>query len=552
MPTVLNSDLGSVMEAPSCGLQPKKTHVVCTLGPSSREVHDLEALLHAGMSVARFNFSHGTHEYHGETLENLRKACDSTGKMCAVLLDTKGPEIRTGTLAGGEPIHLVRGNEITLTTDYAVEGNSDLVAVSYKHLARDMRQGSNILMADGSVMLEVISTDTAAGTVRCRCLNNAALGERKNCNLPGVEVDLPTLTDKDVRDIVDFGVAQDVDFVAASFVRKASDIHLIRETLRQAGGRGIRIVAKVENHEGLCNYDGILAAADGIMVARGDLGMEIPLERIFWVQKAMIRKANLAGKPVITATQMLDSMVAAPRPTRAEATDVANAVLDGTDCVMLSGETAAGAYPRESVEIMSSICEEAELCVDNWALSQTLVNESMTAIDAPLSTIESLASSTVTTSAKVRAACIVVLAANGDAARMIAKYRPAVPVVVGVVPRASRGDIGFKEKELRGHQVARQLMLIRGLIPTVVEAKTAGADPPQAAKQCVMAAVEHAKSLGLCAVGDRVVAMYNVERQCAVVRVIEVGADEASPAAPEEVPATAVVTGPTAAAAAAM
>jgi pyruvate kinase len=304
------------------------------------------------------------------------------------------------------------------------------------------------------------------------------------------------------------------------------------------------------------------------------LGMEIPLERIFWVQKMMIRKANLSGKPVITATQMLDSMIAAPRPTRAEATDVANAVLDGTDCVMLSGETAAGAYPRESVEIMAGICEEAEQCVDNWALSQALLNSTMAGSSAPLSTIEALASSTVLTSAKVQAACIVVLAANGDAARMIAKYRPAVPVVVGVVPRSARQRIGFAEKELRGHQVARQLMLTRGLIPVVVDPmedaeseEGSESSAPMAAKKCIMSvglalfttlfcsqntvqlmtasivcpcnqsdtrecqpymsAVQHAMKMGLCRPGDKVVAMYNVEKRCAVVRVIEIMEDDA-------------------------
>ena len=385
-PTVLTSDLASVMEPPMCRLAPKKTHIICTLGPSSRSVEDLENLLQAGMSVARFNFSHGTHEYHLETLENLRSASANTGRVCAVLLDTKGPEIRSGALVDGEPVRLSRGSRIELTTDYAHVGTNAKIAISYEHLARDVKQGDTILMSDGNVMLEVLETDPTNGTVACECLNDATLGERKNCNLPGVKVDLPTMTEKDLHDIVDFGVANDVDFIAASFVRKARDVALIRETLRDAGGDAIKIISKVENYEGLCNYDAILDASDGIMVARGDLGMEIPLERIFWVQKMMIRKANLLGKPVITATQMLDSMIAAPRPTRAEATDVANAVLDGTDCVMLSGETAAGAYPREAVEIMAGICEEAEQCVDNYALSKSLLNVTLDGVGgAPLS-----------------------------------------------------------------------------------------------------------------------------------------------------------------------
>jgi pyruvate kinase len=533
MPTVLTADLSSVMDPPMCQLAPKKTHIICTLGPSSRSVEDLEGLLQAGMSVARFNFSHGTHEYHAECLENLRAACANVDKTCGVLLDTKGPEIRTGMLRDGEPVELKRGNMVTLTTDYSVLGTAEMIAVSYEHMARDVMPGDNILMSDGNVMLEVLETDPGSGTVTCECLNTATLGERKNCNLPGVKVDLPTLTEKDLHDIVGFGIVNDVDFIAASFVRKASDVRAIRKVLDDAGGSSIKIISKVENHEGLCNYDEILAESDAIMVARGDLGMEIPLERIFWVQKMMIRKANLLGKPVITATQMLDSMIAAPRPTRAEATDVANAVLDGTDCVMLSGETAAGAYPRESVEIMASICEEAEQCVDNYALSKALLNATMeNNSGVPLTTLEALASSTVMTAAKTKAACIVVLAASGEAARVIAKYRPAVPIVVGVVPRTSRKAIGFANREQRGHQVARQLMLTRGLVPKVIRPPANNDDShedeaaaPVAAKKCVMAAVRYARRQLLCRPGDKVVAMYNVEKMCAVVRVIEVTED---------------------------
>ena len=533
MPTVLTADLSSVMDPPMCQLAPKKTHIICTLGPSSRSVEDLEGLLQAGMSVARVNFSHGTHEYHAECLENLRAACANVDKTCGVLLDTKGPEIRTGMLRDGEPVELKRGNMVTLTTDYSVLGTAEMIAVSYEHMARDVMPGDNILMSDGNVMLEVLETDPGSGTVTCECLNSATLGERKNCNLPGVKVDLPTLTEKDLHDIVGFGIVNDVDFIAASFVRKASDVRAIRKVLDDAGGSSIKIISKVENHEGLCNYDEILAESDAIMVARGDLGMEIPLERIFWVQKMMIRKANLLGKPVITATQMLDSMIAAPRPTRAEATDVANAVLDGTDCVMLSGETAAGAYPRESVEIMASICEEAEQCVDNYALSKALLNATMeNNSGVPLTTLEALASSTVMTAAKTKATCIVVLAASGEAARVIAKYRPAVPIVVGVVPRTSRKAIGFANREQRGHQVARQLMLTRGLVPKVIRPPANNDDShedeaaaPVAAKKCVMAAVRYARRQLLCRPGDKVVAMYNVEKMCAVVRVIEVTED---------------------------
>mmetsp|Transcript_10292 Transcript_10292/g.42558 ORF Transcript_10292/g.42558 Transcript_10292/m.42558 type:complete len:613 (-) Transcript_10292:649-2487(-) len=516
-----------------------QTNIVCTLGPVSRDVPKLERLLRAGMRVARFNFSHGSHEYHQETLDNLRIASKNTGIMCGVLLDTKGPEIRTGMLDHGEPVQLEMGSEVTLTTDYEVKGNKNLIAVSYASLAKDVAPGSKILCADGSITFTVLSCDVDKGTVQVRCENSAKLGERKNMNLPGVNVDLPTITEKDRDDIINWGVKNKVDFIAASFVRKGSDVEYIREVLGDAA-KDIYIISKVENMEGLDNYDDIVRESDGVMVARGDLGMEIHLEQIFLAQKRMIKRCNEAGKPVITATQMLESMTGAPRPTRAEATDVANAVLDGTDCVMLSGETAAGAYPREAVEIMAGICEEAEQCVDNWALSQALLNSTMSEYGiqgAPLSTIEALASSTVMTAAKVKAACIVVLAANGDAARMIAKYRPAVPIVVGVVPRRARQAIGFNERELRGQQVARQLMVTRGLIPLVVSGEpiikeldalnsmddeAMESRAPTAAKRCVMAAVRHARQQMLCRPGDKVVAMYNVEKRCAVVRVIEI------------------------------
>ena len=546
--------------------------IVCTLGPKSAELSIMEDLLRAGMSVARFNFSHGSHEYHQGTLNTLRQAMLNTRLMCAVLLDTKGPEIRTGMLKGGKPVLMEAGREVTIHTDYTLHGDEHNIAMSYKKLPNDVAPGAEvsqssrlkypvlltkisrsvptltdpplprntrqILIGDGSIVMVVLSCHPENGTVRCRCANTAMLGERKNVNLPGVVVDLPTITEKDRDDILGWGVPNGIDFIAASFVRKGSDVSYIREVLGEEG-KSIKIISKVENQEGLVNFDDILEESDGVMVARGDLGMEIPTEKIFLAQKLMIEKCNAAGKPVVTATQMLESMVKNPRPTRAEATDVANAVLDGTDCVMLSGETAAGAYPREAVEIMAGICEEAEQCVDNWALSQALLNSTMSEYGiqgAPLSTIEALASSTVMTAAKVKAACIVVLAANGDAARMIAKYRPAVPIVVGVVPRRARQAIGFNERELRGQQVARQLMVTRGLIPVVVSGEpikeldalnsmddeAMESRAPTAAKRCVMAAVRHARQQMLCRPGDKVVAMYNVEKRCAVVRVIEI------------------------------
>lgn len=278
------------------------------------------------------------------------------------MLDTKGPEIRTGMLKDHKPIELVKDQDLIISTDYTLEGDNTKIACSYNSLCTSVKVGQDVLVADGSLTCQV--KEIMADSIKVTCLNGCKLGERKNMNLPGVIVDLPTLTEKDEKDLVDFGVKHNVDFVAASFVRKASDLDYIRKVLGE-GGKHIKIISKIENQEGLQNYDSILEASDGIMVARGDLGMEIPPQKVFLAQKWMIEKANLAAKPVVTATQMLESMIKAPRPTRAEAGDVANAVLDGTDCVMLSGESANGDYPINAVTIMAKISVEAELNYQN-------------------------------------------------------------------------------------------------------------------------------------------------------------------------------------------
>jgi len=502
----------------------KQTHIVATLGPSSREVPELRDLLRAGLSVARFNFSHGSHEYHQETLDNLREACRLEDMMCAVLLDTKGPEVRTGKLRGGGPVTYEYGSTVTVTSDYSVEGDERTIALSYRSVARDLRPGNKILMADGTLILEVLSCDEAAGTVEARCLNTATIGERKNCNLPGVVVDLPVLTEKDKEDLA-WGVKNGIDFVAASFVRKGGDLGEIREALGPEG-RFIRVISKVENMEALENIDDIVRESDAVMVARGDLGMEVPLEKMFHVQKVIIQKCNQAGKPVVTATQMLESMCNNPRPTRAEATDVANAVLDGTDCVMLSGETAAGKFPVPAVEIMGSICQEAEKCIDNYEIGLRLsAGPRPLPAKSPssgLDVLESLASSAVRTSEKIGSPVIVVLAATGITARLIAKYRPSVPVIVGVVPRGeARETIGFQEQQMSGHQVARQCLLTRGLIPVIVSPKDPTHEASVAAKAAVSEAILRAKQLGFCHEGDNIVTLYNVEKQCAVIRVMQ-------------------------------
>lgn len=408
----------------------RHTKVVCTLGPACWKVEQLETLIDAGMNIARFNFSHGDHEGHLACLERLRAAAKNKSQNVAVMLDTKGPEIRSGFFADGEDkICLTKGETIILTTDYDFKGNAQKLACSYKSLATSVDPGQSILVADGSLVLTVLTCDEAVGEVVCRIENNATIGERKNMNLPGVVVDLPTLTEKDKDDIVNFGIKHRVDFIAASFVRKESDVRQIRKLLADNGGQEIKIICKIENLEGLQNYDSILKATDAIMVARGDLGMEIPPEKVFLAQKLMIREANIAGKPVITATQMLESMVNNPRPTRAECSDVANACYDGTDCVMLSGETANGAYFEEAVKVMVRTCCEAESSM-NWNLLYQSIRNSVKARYHHFSMGESIASSAVKTAIDIGAKVIVVLSESGATARYIAKFRPGMPVAV--------------------------------------------------------------------------------------------------------------------------
>ncbi|WP_421324261.1 pyruvate kinase PykF, partial [Aeromonas sp. 604176] len=335
----------------------KKTKIVCTIGPKTESKEMLAKMLDAGMNVMRLNFSHGDYAEHGSRISNLRAVMAETGKHAAILLDTKGPEIRTMKLEGGNDVALVAGQTFTFTTDQTVVGNKDKVAVTYAGFANDLRVGNRILVDDGLIGLDVI--EITEREVICKVLNNGDLGENKGVNLPGVSIKLPALAEKDKRDLI-FGCEQGVDFVAASFIRKKEDVLEIREHLKAHGGENIQIISKIENQEGLDNFDEILAVSDGIMVARGDMGVEIPVEEVIFAQKMIIAKCNKARKVVITATQMLDSMIKNPRPTRAEAGDVANAILDGTDAVMLSGESAKGKYPLEAVTIMATICERTD------------------------------------------------------------------------------------------------------------------------------------------------------------------------------------------------
>ncbi|WP_346904923.1 pyruvate kinase, partial [Faecalicatena contorta] len=338
----------------------KKTKVVCTMGPNTNDRELMRTLIKNGMDVARFNFSHGDHAEHKSRMDMLKQLREEERANTAILLDTKGPEIRTGVLKDGKKVQLETGSTFTLTID-EIEGSNKKVSITYRGLVEDVDKGKIILIDDGLIGLEVVSKTER--DIICTVINGGELGERKGVNVPNVPVRLPAITDKDKEDIK-FGVEQDVDFIAASFVRNAECVLEIRAFLKELDAPFIPIIAKIENAEGIQNIDEIIRAADGIMVARGDLGVEIPAEEVPYLQKMMIQKCNNNFKTVITATQMLDSMIRNPRPTRAEVTDVANAVYDGTDAVMLSGETAQGKYPVEALQMMVHIIENTEQHLD--------------------------------------------------------------------------------------------------------------------------------------------------------------------------------------------
>ena len=416
----------------------RKTKIICTLGPAVDNEDMIRALIRTGMNAARFNFSHGSHEEHLNRLNLLKSVRDSMGRPVASILDTKGPEIRIRSFET-KSISLEAGDLFTLTTR-EVQGNVNLVSVTYPELHKEVSAGQEILIDDGLVALKVEKID--GQDIRCTVENGGTLSANKSINIPGVHIHLPALTEKDVSDI-QFGVENDFDFIAASFVRRAADVQAVREVLDRFGGQEIRIIAKIENQEGVDNIDEILEAADGIMVARGDLGVEIPAAKVPILQKQIIRKGLQAGKPVITATQMLDSMMRNPRPTRAEVSDVANAVFDGTSCVMLSGETAGGKYPLEALTAMVSIVEEAEQSIHYWRQF-----EKRRVI--PASNINDAITHTCCLTAKDLEAKAILAATNsGRTARMICRFRPACPVAA----------LTMHEK------VRRQLAICWGVIP---------------------------------------------------------------------------------------
>lgn len=396
----------------------RRTKIVCTMGPNTNSRENMKALVELGMDVARFNFSHGDHEEQKSRMDLLKNVREDLDKTVAILLDTKGPEIRTGVLEGGKKVTLKEGEPFILYTD-EVEGNERGCSITYPDLPKDVKKGNMILIDDGLIELDV--EDVQEDRIICRVANGGELGERKGVNVPNVKVNLPGITEQDRKDIL-FGIEQGVDFIAASFVRNAAAIQEIRELLKENNGENISVIAKIENKEGVDNIDEIIEASDGIMVARGDLGVEIPPQEVPHIQKEIIHKCNENYIPVITATQMLDSMMRNPRPTRAEVADVANAIYDGTDAVMLSGETAAGKYPTEALSMMSEIAENTERYVDY----DKYINHRSMYRKKRISSAIGIAS--VRTARNIGASCIVTPTVSGNTARLISSFRPVIPI----------------------------------------------------------------------------------------------------------------------------
>ena len=396
----------------------RSTKIICTMGPNTDKKTVMKSLVKNGMNVARFNFSHGDHEEQRERMNLLKNVREELDRPVAILLDTKGPEIRTGLLEGGKKVTLKEGSEFILYTE-EMTGNETGCCVTYPGLAKDVKAGDRILIDDGLIELKV--KQIKSGNIVCHVENGGELGERKGVNVPNVKVKLPAVTEKDIDDIL-FGIQQDIDFIAASFIRSAKGVKEIRKILKENHAEHISIIAKIENAEGVENIDEIIEASDGIMVARGDLGVEIPAQEVPHIQKMIIKKCNERYVPVITATQMLDSMIRNPRPTRAEVADVANAIYDGTDAVMLSGETAAGKYPIEALKMMNEIAENTEQYVDyeKYIHHRTMYEQSK------ISSAIGIAS--VRTARNIGAACIVTPTMSGKTARLISNFRPSMPI----------------------------------------------------------------------------------------------------------------------------
>lgn len=451
----------------------RNTKIVCTIGPASESVETLERMIEAGMNVARLNFSHGDYEEHGARIKNIRQAAANKNKDVAILLDTKGPEIRTANFAEGEA-EILAGSTVYIAMD-EVAGTAERFSVTYSGLIDDISVGSKILLDDGLIELEVVEIHKENNEIETKALNSGQIKNKKGVNVPNVFLNLPGMTDKDREDII-FGIQNNVDFIAPSFIRRASDVLEIREVLEKNEGSRIQIIPKIENQEGVDRIDEILEVSDGLMVARGDLGVEIPAEDVPLVQKELIKKCNIVGKPVITATQMLDSMQRNPRPTRAEASDVANAIFDGTDAIMLSGETAAGLYPIESVQTMGNIALKTESALQHKnILNERSKNVSMTITEA-------ISQSVTHTAMNLDVDTIITPTESGHTARMISKYRPKATILA----------VTFDER------VNRQLALVWG-VHAVMGQETDSTDA------MLDVAIERGLASGICKHGSRVI-----------------------------------------------
>ena len=462
----------------------RKTKIVCTLGPATDKEGVLKRLIEEGMNVARFNFSHGDHEEQLGRLQMLQKLRKELKRPVAALLDTKGPEIRLKDFTDGK-VELKDGQTFTLTTD-EIMGDATRVSITYKNLPEDVKPGDHILIDDGLIGMEVKEIKVTPGAkadkdgkkpkdIICQVLNGGMISNRKGVNVPNVELSMPYISEKDYGDIV-FAVEHDYDFIAASFVRTADDVLAIRKILAEKGGEDINIIAKIENMQGVQNIDDIIRVSDGIMVARGDMGVEIPLEDVPVIQKMIIKKVYDAGKKVITATQMLDSMMKHPRPTRAEATDVANAIYDGTSAIMLSGETAAGMYPIEALKTMVRIAVRTEQDINylqRFKMRKTMSNPDVT---------NAISHATCTMAGDLNAAAIITVTKSGRTARMVSKYRPNCPIIGGCLTE----------------KIYRQLALSWGVIPLMIEEKTQ-------AEELFDYAVDAAEAAGIISKGDVVV-----------------------------------------------
>lgn len=450
----------------------RKTKIVCTIGPATDDDNVMRELMKSGMDVARFNFSHSDHEVHRKRFETVSRLRKELGLNVATLLDTKGPEIRLRDFKDHKPVFIKDGDEFTLTTK-DIEGTDKIASITFAHLPKDVSVGSRILINDG--VIEMVVKTVSDTDIVCTVIHGGKLSDHKGINVPGVKLSMPYISDADMADL-EFGAKMGFDFIAASFVRTGADVIYLRKFTQSLGWFNPRIIAKIENAEGVENIDEILEAADGIMVARGDMGVEIPFEKIPAIQKELIHKAYNAGKQVITATQMLESMMTNPRPTRAEITDVANAIYDGTSAIMLSGETAAGAYPMEAVKTMALIAETTEKNINyigRFKNREDHKSENVT---------EAISHATVTTAHDLEAAAILTVTKGGSTARMLSKYRPDCPI------------IGLTTDET----TCRQMNMSWGIIPGVIEEKTN-------TDELIEHAISYSLSKGYLKIGDLVV-----------------------------------------------